>query len=692
MIENRRIISLQDDLKRQVDTEDWKLIEPILAEYADDPAGLVEFIESFNSYDWEHRPVDPETFLLHKDYLGLGGDRGKLYPGLVDIILDIIHTGYTEVFFDGAIGWGKSYTMEALEAWYTYYLSCLKKPQLFYGLGQDDTIACLNVSVNVTQAKKVVFQRLKEKIRSSPYFRESFPFDPVVTSELHFPKNIRCAPAAASEGGTVGYTVFMAVMDEVNFWQMVESSTMNRGDRFDQADHIHTLLKRRIQSRFMERGGPLVAASSSKYPDSFTEKKRDELKEKVKLFDLGEGPKPRVFIKRMSQWTPKPEEMFSDERFWLYLGGKADEFTDPEDAEKTSFRPFITMKDEEIAPYREQYPDRCLEVPMNYWEDFKQNLEGSIRDIAGYPTLTITPWLKEMDKLMDAFQRAREHGIIHPMNRTETSLEDGGRFVPDSIKFDESKLYYAHVDLAKGHRDKVGLTVGHVDHWKEVTRTIRDEETGDTTLVTEIVPYIVIDLQLRIKAPNEENDVSTDLVRGLLLELREHGCNLRKVTYDQWNSMSSIQALIRAGIDADELSVDRTMGPYNAFKEALLEDRIDIYSYKPLIEEVSSLEHDTSKDKVDHPPGGSKDVSDSMAAVCFHCTESEPSSVGEISYGISESPSPLEGAVPRHVQKARSQAKKKGRRAGVDDVIDAMLRDDPYLSDDDGDDDFIGFA
>lgn len=1061
-LEDRRIIEIVSEMERKMEPRDRELLRPLLAEYADDPAGLLEFLNSLSNYDFKYQPTDVRTFATDPYYLGLGGERGILYPGILDILEEIFIPGkYEEVYLDGAIGWGKSTTAEVINAYMVYQLSCLKHPQLFYGLNADDPLAVMNVSVNVTQAKKVVFGRLKEKMKSSPYFKEQFPYDPLVQSELRFPNNIVAMPTAASEGGTIGYTVYGAVMDECvsgdakiltpegarsmrdlavgdkvwgfregiliedevvakkfngykdtirivsssghilvctpnhpvltvrgwveagnlrnedeiyvqgsllqsrcgtespgsndsdeqeshrraegasgypsqelgglqrgeyaghpgrerskgsranlelsvvsgeafgthaevqprgrheaealrveqgeggswgssyglsgsgrqislgeggtqafgrdegedvalpnrghaerhvttevlpylcevsgeenevspfqlrdrggsdvgrgrfgsgdtlrgsphplrglgsheehsprfpvaeggryeggrggksilvsgegdreheatsdagvllarrdevhhahrarvvsvsrgvtlpvynietrethtyvangivvhncNFWQITESSSLARGDKFDQAEHVHELLKRRIESRFVDRGGLLVAVSSSKYPDSFTEKKREDLAERMKLFDLGQALKPKVFIQRMSQWGPKPKSKFREESFWLYLGGKPTKDAELSDEEKKtySFRPFITREEHEIAPYREKFPERVIAVPMNYWDKFRTDLEGSIRDIAGYPTLALRPWLTEMDKLMEAFERGRRHGMIHPMSMEETSLEDGGRFLPDLCKFDSGKYYFAHVDLAKGHRDKVGLCVGHVERWKTVRKSVEDPETGHMTLVEDVQPMVVLDLMLRIKAHDAQTDVKQDLIRGLLLTLREYGCNLRKVSFDQWNSMASIQAFQRLGIESEEHSVDRTMASYNAFKEAILEDRLIAYSYQPLIEEASGLEHNAVKDKVDHTPNNSKDVADAVAAVCFHCVESKSYALIDPSYGDYEEEDDLRPD-PRWKNPARGmQPNSLGKRPRT--VEDLMWRNAPGEEDEDDD-------
>lgn len=551
-----------------------------------------------------------------------------------------------------------------------YELSCLKNPQMFYGLDPSDTIAVLNVSVNKTQAKKVVYHRLKERVKASPYFREVFPFDPQVTSELRFPKNISAMPTAASEGGTVGYTVYGAVMDEVNFMDVVESSAQARGQKFDQAEYVHTLLKRRIKSRFVDRGGLLIAVSSSKYPDSFTERKRKEFEVRLEEWKQGLGPKPKVFIKRNTQWGPKPKHLFPKERFYLFLGS-------------TAARPFITMKREDVEDYLKESPELVLEVPMNFWDDFKQNLHGSIRDIAGYPTLSIVPFMPEMDKIMDAIERGRQRGKVHPFSVDETTLQDGAFFDTDLCKFDRRKTYYAHVDLAL-RGDAAGLAIGHVEGWKKIPR--RNPETGE--MIFERQPIIEIDLMLRIKAP-KGGEIRVSDVRGLLLQLRQYGCNLAKVTYDQFQSAESIQTLERYGIESEVLSVDRDMEAYNAMKEAAIEDRLILYDYRPFVEEVARLEKvegaNRGKGKVDHPPKGSKDVTDAVAGVCYHCTlEEAPVVLGPSLGDFMDTPvktpedwqnpaAGLEPTVDRHDRRKPGQ-----RRRTVDDLMFPDDDEDPW--------------
>jgi len=83
------------------------------------------------------------------------------------------------------------------------------------------------------------------------------------------------------------------------------------------------------------------------------------------------------------------------------------------------------------------------------------------------------------------------------------------------------------------------------------------------------------------------------------------------------NSTESIQQLKKKKIEADVLSVDKDISPYEALKEAIYEGRLDYYYYKPFIEECQRLEL-VEGGKVNHPPKGSKDTSDAVAGVVFN--------------------------------------------------------------------------
>jgi phage terminase large subunit-like protein len=125
-------------------------------------------------------------------------------------------------------------------------------------------------------------------------------------------------------------------------------------------------------------------------------------------------------------------------------------------------------------------------------------------------------------------------------------------------------------------------------------------------------------LALQIIAP-PQGEISIAAVRGLFYQLRERGMQFGKITYDSWGSDESIQTLRSEGFTAEVLSVDRTAEPYTVAKAAIYDERVECYHTPILEKELSNLIFDARRDKVDHPPHGSKDVADCFAAVVFHC-------------------------------------------------------------------------
>jgi hypothetical protein len=89
------------------------------------------------------------------------------------------------------------------------------------------------------------------------------------------------------------------------------------------------------------------------------------------------------------------------------------------------------------------------------------------------------------------------------------------------------------------------------------------------------------------------------------------------------NSAEGLQQLRQNGYRAEVVSVDRTTVPYELLKAALYEDRLLLYPYPPLQDELRRLEHDRRKGKVDHPSAGAKDLSDAVAACVYTLSSSD---------------------------------------------------------------------
>ncbi len=135
-----------------------------------------------------------------------------LFPRLVDDLLELFAPGneYYLIVMGGSIGWGKSTFAEIAMARILYEVSTMQNPHKAYGIMERDKLFFVNVSVTHKQAKRVIFDGLKGKIKNSGYFRSNFPYEDMAT-ELRFPRNILLA--AATQAQVLGMNTFAAAMN-----------------------------------------------------------------------------------------------------------------------------------------------------------------------------------------------------------------------------------------------------------------------------------------------------------------------------------------------------------------------------------------------------------------------------------------------------------------------------------------------
>jgi hypothetical protein len=615
-------------IKGLKDKESEDIAIRILEEYA--TTGKSDTEDQLRSVDYAEKPVDMETFLREDYYLGI---MDHLYPKIADDLIELFSGDYYLVLMGGAIGYGKSTFAEVAMARILYEVSCLKDPQKTYRMVPNDKLFFVNISVTHTQAKRVIFEGLKGKIKGSEYFRRVFPYEDLAT-ELRFPNNILLA--AATQTQVIGMNTFSAAMDEANFMPLSERSTISRlrGKKvYDEAENVFNHLIRRMETRYLRFGilpGKLICLSSAQYPDDFMERK----------MGLYRGHK-NVFIRNYAVWDTKPEDTYSKERFYIIFNRESG---------------IGTIMDEQkaVSPGEEIIP-----VPVEFKHNFDIDMEGSLRDFAGKSTFAIGPFISKRDAIFGMCEDRR-----HPYSSFETTLRDGNFLLKDvlcewlieknedgSIKFEGLRprvnpkaKRFVHIDLAISG-DAAGLCMGHVFGFQETEkwRTIQVLEPGmlepKTTKerVIEMLPVIYVDLWLRIVPPPRGEIILND-VRQLIYELREIGFRIVLITMDSFQSADTQQQLKEKRFNVDLLSVDVNQEPYLRLRSALYEKRVRGYKHPVGINELLQLEFNKRKGKVDHRPSGSKDMSDALAGVVFDCEVRKMTEPIAPSLGIAESP------------------------------------------------------
>lgn len=454
-----------------------------------------------------------------------------------------------------------------------HWVLCLKNPQEYFDLLDGSRIAFMQMSTSEDQAKEVLFGDIDARIKHSPWFVENFQRDPAFKNQIRFPKDIWILPGDSAETTFEGYNILAGILDEGDSHKV----TTNKDYAESGFDTIHG----RITSRFQDRG-LLIVIGQMKKGNGFMARKYAELLKDDEAHTV-----------RMTIW----ESLGWDK--YLKSDGTRDSFF--YDKQRKSVVPPMAAKVVENSS--------IIEVPMVYRKDFDNNPEKALRDLAGIPPATGDPFISLVDKIHACRDRWSERypEVGSPIGTSVIRPEFAPWFTaPDSLR------RAVHIDLAySANGDALGLAMGHVREMVEI-----DEE---------LKPYIVFDMLYRVKAAPGTEIILGD-IRHLVYRLRDDlRFRIKKVTMDGFQSTDSMQQFRKRKIDAEYVSVDRNVLPYHDLREAIYEGRVEFPPYMThvnkgdielveiAVKELTELT-DTGR-KIDHPQGGSKDVTDAMAGV-----------------------------------------------------------------------------
>jgi hypothetical protein len=544
-----------------------------------DPAAIAAELAFLKKYPhFEQRPASIKEFLA-ADYLNIdSGVRPGIKKALVDIFGedvsgDVISKA-RRAMVTGAIGIGKTTFASIALPYMVHWVLCLKDPQGYFDLLPGSRIAFMQMSTSEDQAKEVLFGDIDARIKHSKWFVDNFPRDPTFKNQIRFPKDIWILPGDSAETTFEGYNILAGILDEGDSHKV----TVNK----DYAESGYDTIHGRIVSRFQKRG-LLIVIGQMKKGNGFMARKYDELLKDEEAHTV-----------RMSIWESLGWEKFLNA-----------------DGTRNSF--WYDIKRKSIVPTAIATAisnDNLMEIPNDYRKDFENNPEKALRDLAGIPPATGDPFISLVDKVIDCRDKWKDR---YPDCGSPVS-EDVIRpqFAP-WFRAPESLRRAVHIDLAySANGDALGLAMGHVVEMVEI-----DEE---------LKPYIVFDMLYRVKASPGTEIILGD-IRHLVYRLRDDlRFRIKKVTMDGFQSTDSMQQFRKKKIDAEYVSVDRNVLPYHDLREAIYEGRVefppymtylnrgDVKQVEIAVKELTELT-DTGK-KIDHPNGGSKDVTDAMAGVC----------------------------------------------------------------------------
>lgn len=472
---------------------------------------------------------------------------------------------------------------------------CLKDPYLYYGLQPIDKITFAFMNITLDASKGVAWDKMQQLLQTSEWFLEHGILSGTVYKEWSPSKRIELI-AGSLTSHILGRAVFYAFFDEISFQKNQDVETQKQ-----KARALVSAADARMQSRFMKGDNNptvLVLASSKRTEQSYMEtfiqtKKKNE--------------STTTLVIDEPQWVIR-EDKYSDKKFKVAVGNK---FLSSEVLPLD-----ISEKDEKI------YRDRgfnILEVPIGYYENFIDDIDIALTDIAGLSTTSSSRYISG-----PRIAAVKDLNLKNPFSKEileiGNSPEDNHQYYDffDISKLPQEYLYkplYIHLDMSITG-DKTGIA----GTWIIGKKPPVEGQPPSKELFYQ--PAFIVS----IKAP-KGHQISFEKNRQFIYWLREQGFNIKGVSFDTYQSADLSQQLSARNFATEVISVDRTQDnvckPYQYLKNTIYEERIKLFDHTLLTEELIGLERNNNTGKVDHSPSGinSKDCADALCGSVWNASQ-----------------------------------------------------------------------
>lgn len=577
--------------------------------------------------DWRETPVSFDEFTEAKEHLGLpplfprqkaavkallGADPERIFEA-PDPAREAARQYQLAVLLWGK-GSGKDYLCSIVVAYLVYVLLCLRNPQAYFGLGPGENLDVVNVAYNADQAKKVFFEKFKQRLFRWRWLRENFdvheagrrkwarnaglPVVEINDGEVIFPRGIRCFSRHSQNESYEGLNVIAWVMDEA-------SAFLSQAKK-ENAGKIYQTLRTSAASRFGMRWLGFII-SYPRHADDFTMQKCAEAREHPEAGIYADGP--------ASTW------------------------------EVNQMRGRDGMVEVRPGHY----------VPVELSNDYVLDFEEALAKYECQPPLAKDALIKDPDKVLAAVQKGRAQLIEWEPTENRRSVVDGGgeevERVYAGVKITKlgrlpkgAKLFF-HGDPARSS-DAFALCFGH-----GVPATIMLHVPAGEVLTAEqlqankldpetLVPWerdvvrTVVDAMI-VWRPDPTRNKHVDLLNvGDVLDqiLGHYGRGVIGAgTFDQYDSAEVVQRLTakKFAVENEQWSNPFQHRIYRGARSAFYNDLVtlpdtpSITSENPrapgAIHELVRVE-EIEGHKIDHPEGGSKDLADALVRVIEHVT------------------------------------------------------------------------
>lgn len=563
--------------------------------------------------DYKEIPVDIDTFISSDAFLGKTNRQGEaVYPFWKEDLRKFFGAGnqYYEWILTGATRIGKTSTAITAAIYLLYKVMCLRDPQEYFQLKDISKISFLFFNITKDLAKGVAYREFNDTLFESPWFQSHGTFSRSERDFYYIPEGGKIVIDYGSDASHgLGQQVYCCVLDETNF------SRAGVKDVKKAKAHMrstYNIISTRMKGTFKHGGeifGKIFAVSSKRSDSDFMEA---YVKEQL---DAGAGD--HMYITDAAQWEVFPEGRFKKETFYIAIGDR--------------YQKGFVVPDNQCFP--EALNDlklqgfRLLEPPIDMKSDFIADFHVALRDLAGIAVVGALSFITQdtIDACINHNRRNPFYSdILQIGTKDSLTLEEFFHLseVPTNIK--RSPLYI-HLDLSL-NTDRTGISgvgiIGRKDILaSEAVAKITELTNENVKKVSQ--PCLSHAFSLAVEAPRGDKIPYAKIV-SFICWLRKSGFNIQRISRDQYQSEYLAQLLEAQGFIVDTISLDRTPDGYIALRSVFMENRIDLLDHKLLQDELVHLQRDAVTGKIDHPVGGSKDVSDSLGGAVWNATMNNP--------------------------------------------------------------------
>lgn len=572
--------------------------------------------------------VDAVQFAEDRDYFNFG-----LAPtvSMKEDLWRIWHVKPTplEVVLASAQGTFKSTTAAISTAYTLYLLSLMNDPHAELRMSPIDEIFIIIQSFKLETAEDAIYTRIQNGVDASPYFKKSFPRNMKLSSELHFPNNIILKPIPGSWNAIQSKNVVGGAISEINEMKVHKTSVeLEHTDKqvWDVGEQAFRNFRNRVVGRFKaiirsgNHVGRIIIDSARRYLGDFTDRKTEEAKKD-----------PLILVIQRPLWDAKPFDYVGEEWFYVEIATDyrpARILTKLENAEQWS---------DEFLKFKKKFTDanwlannlNVIRVPESHRVDFEKDLETALRDYAAVPTKAtgrFIPYPKQITAAQANFVKRTGGGSLFLVEEIVLKKDMPWNQLinydyVEQLKMEGEFNWAFHLDASEGVRDAAGLAFTRIIDTKLIEKGyFYNHKTGELQRVENYnMPVFCCDGVLRILAAPGEH-INQLVLQDIPVELKHH-LAIRWGTVDWIQPDSILQWWREHGIKCGPKSVDKKPGAYFEYSHAIRDERILFPPHKTLDTETRQLKRITKggEVKIDHSPGGSKDLSDAVAGSVHTC-------------------------------------------------------------------------